>query len=388
MDELLIVNQVAGPLNRELLEDLSKAGVHCKLLTGTLDGDSEQADYDVRFVTALRKFPTFKRLFTWLAFTFQAIVEIIRHRSVPVLVVTNPPWPMLVMPALKRLFGVRYVLLIYDIYPDVMERMGKADRDSIICRIWRGLSRRSLCGADGVITLGKHMAETLTGHLKPGDECDIEIIPNWADTNTIRPLEKADNPFAKQHGLTDKFVILYSGAFGATHDMESIVTAAEKLGDLPEVHFLLIGGGTREQEVAQLVADKNLPNLTLLGFQPFDQLRFSLTAADCAIVSLDEGYEGLSVPSKSYYAMAAGLALLAFSNPGTELQELVAEHSCGVHILPGRSDLLAEAIRSYRDNKQLLDEHKRAARRAAETEFSRGTITARYMQFLKDKFGW
>ncbi|OPX22707.1 MAG: hypothetical protein B1H04_04640, partial [Planctomycetales bacterium 4484_123] len=105
-----------------------------------------------------------------------------------------------------------------------------------------------------MITLGRHMAETLRRHLADWGDVPLYVIDNWADTDFIRPLAKADNPFARRHGLVDKFVVSYSGAFGATHDMESIVAAAEALLDLPDVHFLLIGGGTRQREVSEVVA--------------------------------------------------------------------------------------------------------------------------------------
>jgi len=233
-----------------------------------------------------------------------------------------------------------------------------------------------------VITLGRHMAETLRRHLADWGDVPLYVIDNWADTDFIRPLAKADNPFARRHGLVDKFVVSYSGAFGATHDTESIVAAAEALLDLPDVHFLLIGGGTRQREVSEVVARKALPNLTLLPLQPFDMLRYTLPAADCAIVSLDEGYEGLSVPSKTYYALAAGAALLAISGPGTELTELVAEHGCGVHIPPRSPEALAGAIRRLHDDRELLSAYKSAARRAAERHFSRRAATSRYLRCL------
>ncbi|MCD4699926.1 MAG: glycosyltransferase, partial [Phycisphaerae bacterium] len=210
--------------------------------------------------------------------------------------------------------------------------------------------------------------------------------PNWSDTDFIRPIAKAQNPFAAEHGLTDRFVVTYSGAFGATHDVESIVKAAEMLGDLPEVHFLLIGGGTRLKEVERLVERENLPNLTLLPFQPFDMLPYSLPVADCSIVCLDEGYEGISVPSKTYYAMAAGAALLAISRDKTELTDIVEQYQCGFHIPPHRPGDLAEAVRRLYGDRELLKECKTASRKAAEENFARNISTKRYLEYLRKRF--
>jgi len=318
----------------------------------------------------------------------QTILRVVSRRPTSVLVSTNPPWTMLCMPLVKRLSGCRYVLLIYDIYPDVLARMGTIRSDGWLARVWRRLSRRAMLEAEGVVTIGHHMAETLGAHLHANDLCNIEVVPNWADTDFIVPRDKADNVFAREHGLVGKFVVVYSGSFGATHDMASVLAAAEMVRDLGDVHFLLIGGGTRQREVENLVREKNLPNLTLLPLQPFATLPWSLSAADCAIVCLDEGYEGISVPSKTYFALSAGAALLAISPEGTELAELVCEESCGFHIPPRSPSLLAERIRALRSDARLLASCKAASRRLAETRFSRTIATRKHFEYLRKCFGW
>jgi glycosyltransferase involved in cell wall biosynthesis len=323
-------------------------------------------------------------LWSWAVFTLQACRALAFARPGLVLVATNPPWVMLVMPFVRRLFGVRYALQIYDIYPDLLARMGMIRPGGLIDRAWRRLSREALRAAQGVITLGPCMARTIRGHLRPGDRCRIEIVPNWADTDFIRPIPKADNPFVRAHGLAGKFVVTYSGSFGATHDSESILAAAEALADESDVHFMLIGGGTRQRDVARLVAEKRLPNLTLLPLQPLATLPYSLAASDCILVCLDEGYEGISVPSKTYYAMAAGGALLAVSPPGTELVDLVNQWRCGVWVPPRRADLLAGAVRDFRRDPARLVSCRQAARVAAETHFARRVATGRYERLLRE----
>jgi glycosyltransferase involved in cell wall biosynthesis len=385
-ENLLAINQVAGPLMVELLTDLAAQGVRCRIVTGQVDAElPEKPLFEVLSARKLAKSPAIKRLWTWLRFTMQACWKILRHRRWNILVTTNPPWVMLAMPALKKIFGVRYALLMYDIYPDVLTRMGMLKKDGWLDRWWRRSSRRSMLAAEGVITLGEHMAETLRAHLADR-HCPIEIIPNWADTDFIRPRPRGENAFAVEHGLTDKFVVMYSGAFGATHDTETIVAAAKQLQDLPDVHFVLIGGGTRQQQVKELVERSTLKNLTLLPFQPFVKLPLTLSVADCAIVCLDEGYEGVSVPSKTYYALAAAAALVAISPPNTELTDLLERYRCGRHVPPRRADLLAEAIRGMHADRSALRECQAASRKAAEEHFSRRAAVERYMSFLRAVF--
>jgi len=387
VESLLVVNQVVGPLARELLEDLDATGVRCAVVAGWVDGRPAARRFEVLGSVPLCKAPVWRRLVTWSAFAVHAWAILARRRRTPSLVVTNPPLTMLALPLLKRLFGLRYVLLVYDIYPDVGERMGLLKPGGLIARLWRRASARAMREAAGVVTLGSHMAETLRGHFRPGEAAPIEVIPNWADTEFIRPRPKADNPFSREHNLAGKFVVMYSGAFGATHDINSILGAAEQVQDLEDVRFVLIGGGTREREVAERAAARNLPNVTILPLQPLDVLPLSLAAADCAIVCLDEGYEGIAVPSKTYPSLAAGSAILAISPPETELTDLVAEERCGIHVLPRRPDDLAQAIRRFHADREYLAACKAASRAAAEERYSRRTLTHRYAEALRRWFG-
>lgn len=380
---ILVINQVAGPLMDQLLTDLDAAGFRCRLLTGWLDRPpGRQPNFQVLRAPPLVKAPAWRRLWSWSAFTARSLVEAATSR-LPLLVSTNPPWVLLAMPLLRRFLRIPYSLLIYDVYPEVAERMGFLRPGGRLAGLWRRMSRRAMLRADAVITIGSRMAETLRGHLRAEDEVRITVIPNWADTDRVRPRAKSGNPFAAEHGLADKLVVMYSGSFGATHDVESIVGAAEELAALPDVRFVLIGGGTRQGEVERLVAEKALPNLTLLPFQPWERLPYSLAAADCAIVCLDEGCEGVSVPSKTYYALAAGAALLAVSPPDTELTDLVWEHGCGIHVPPRSPDGLAEAVRRFRNDPQFLSDCRRRARRAAEEHFSRRRVVQQYIACLR-----
>ena len=387
-EELLILNQVVGPLARDLAEDLAESGVRVRVLTGWADlPEGYEPRFELVNGIALRKAPLWRRVWTWGWFTVQACWQVVRKPSRPVMVVTNPPWVMLAMPILNLLLRVRYVVQVYDIYPEVGEVMGMLRKGGMFSRLWRRCSRWSLVRSEGVVTLGSSMARTVRGHLRDGDSLDVEVIPNWADVDTIRPRTRAENPFAQEHGLGDMVVVTYSGALGATHDTDSILEAALELVGVPNVHFMIIGGGTRWAEVKQRVEELGLPNLTLLPLQPWETVPFSLAATDLAITCLDEGYEGVSVPSKTYPALAAGAALLAVSSPGTELEELIQEHECGFHLTPRDPGRLARIVREMAGDRARLNELQWNARRAAETCFSRATCTQQYIDWLGQTLG-
>jgi glycosyltransferase involved in cell wall biosynthesis len=388
LPELMVTNQGEGPLMLHLLDALEQSGTRCSAVAGwvELPGGAEPR-FEVIPAVNLRKRPAWKRILTWGAFTLQAAWQLIRRANTPALVVSNPPTTALLLPMIRRITGRRYALLVYDIYPELMERMGMVRPGGWLAQLWRRAHREAMLHADGVVTIGSRMAETLRGQLREGDELDVTVLPNWADTEFVRPLPKADNPFAREHGLLDKLVVTYSGSFGATHDVDSIVAAAERLTDLPDVHFMLIGGGTREARVRRLVDEKGLPNLTLLPLQPWQAVPYSLAASDLAIVCLDEAYRGLSVPSKTYYTLAAGAATLAVSPPDTELTDLVVDERCGWHVQPRDPAGMAEVIRTAHGDREKLAQAQHNARRAAEQKYSRRVMVSRWADWLRETLG-
>ena len=386
-NRLLVVNQASRMQALELVAELGRSGWDCTIVTGAVPRDLTPPK-NARLVigASLRRTGMFARIGSSGCFTAQALWHVARNRRVPVLVVTNPPVLPLFLPLLRALLGVQYSVLVYDVYPDVAERMGILKPGGLIGRSWRHASRLTMRSAETVITIGDCMARTLRGHLQPEDPLNITVIPTWVDADLIRPMTKTENPFVRRYGLEGRFVVMYCGNFGATHDLTSLIDAAELLLDCPDVFFVLIGGGTRLREVTASVAQRKLRNLALLPFQSSEHLPYWLAAADCAVVSLDEAFVGVSMPSKTYFAMAAGSALVAVSPPGTDLAAVVQAAGCGIHVPPRNAKALADAIRTLCNDASYLEQCKVNSRRAAVREFDRARLVQRLADHLQEAF--
>ncbi len=384
--KILAINQVTSVLFRSVIEGLAHAGADVTLLTGSLESPRQRRPFRVLPAVSLQRDSVPRRIWTWMHFALRALTAMAARPRHLAFLVTNPPLTPWLGPLMRRLFGVRYAVLVYDIYPDLMERMGMIRPGGLISRLLHHLTRECYRHAECVITLGECMGRTVEAAMPRGCQTPVHIIPNWADTDLFRPLPRQENPFIAEHGLAEKLVVMYSGAFGASHGVEKIVEAAEMVIDLVDVHFVLIGGGTCEKEIHRLVQKKALPNLLLLPWQPIEKTPRSLAAADCQIVSLQTEFAGLSVPSKTYSALAVGAAVLAVSPPETAVTQTVRRHKCGLVIPPGRSDGLAEAVRAIHGDPALLQQMKRNSRRAAESSFCRAVCVPQYVAAISRCF--
>ncbi|NEW84016.1 MAG: glycosyltransferase family 4 protein, partial [Mariniphaga sp.] len=156
----------------------------------------------------------------------------------------------------------------------------------------------------------------------------VEVIPVWTDNTFLKPVAKLANPFVKLQGLQHKFVVLYSGNLGFTHDIEAIVDLAALI-DHADIEFLIIGEGEKKALLQQKITDLQLTNCRMLPYQKPEDLPFTLAAADIAIVTLGKGASRLSVPSKTYNLMSVGAPLLCIAGQDSELASLVARYRIG-----------------------------------------------------------
>ena len=306
-----------------------------------------------------------------------------RRKPDVVLVDSVSPFLLVVGWLLRRLRGVPYVFLVHDVYPEIAIRLNIIGARSRAARLWRLVYKRVYRAAARIIVLGPRMNKIVQKDLAASARNKCVEIPNWADGDFIVPLAKDENPLRKELGLDDKLVILYSGNMGPAHDMETVVLAAERLLDLPEIQFLFIGDGGMRDWVESTVRDRNLTNVELLPYQPQDMLPFSLNCGDISVVTLKRGMEGLMVPSKIYSSLAAGLAIMAVMGPGSEIGDIVEEYSCGYRIAQGDVDGLVDAVRRLHQNPAVLCGMRIRARACFEERYTRSMSIERYASLFR-----
>jgi glycosyltransferase involved in cell wall biosynthesis len=213
------------------------------------------------------------------------------------------------------------------------------------------------------------MLATLQKYLVKG--VPATIIPTWVDTDVIYPVPKSDNQWAKEHGLEGKFTIMYSGNFGATHEVDLLVEAARQLSARSYLQFVLIGSGENWYAFGVSLIMAHDSNITILPWQPSEYLPESLSSADVSFVSLRKGIEGVSMPSKTYYAMAAGSAIIASCVVQSDLANVVRSSACGVVVRPNVVEDIVNACEHLSSHPLELETYKKNARSSAVGSYSR-----------------
>lgn len=318
---------------------------------------------------------------TYLLSTFAIIWR--RRKDIDgLLVTTTPPFLGIVGRLAAALLGKPYVLLVYDVYPDIAVRLGLLKEHSPVTWLWERLSRFMLNGACAVVVIGRDMAEIVRRKLRQRNWPRMHLIPNWSDDEVVVPAKGSENPFRIEQGLRDRMLVQYSGRFGATHNLEPLVQAAAILRDRPIV-FQFIGNGVKKQRLEQLVRETGAENVRFLPYQPRERLGEVLSAADLAVVCLESRFTGLSVPSKTYGVMASATPILGFLDPESEIGRTIRENNCGVVLRDPSGEAVADLIRKLLDDPDQLQRMGENGYNAFKNNYTLSLAAKRYSTLLE-----
>jgi colanic acid biosynthesis glycosyl transferase WcaI len=254
-----------------------------------------------------------------------------------------------------RRWRVPFVFTIHDVFPDVAVELGAISNPQVI-RLASWLERWTYRHSDAVTVLSEDLRDNLVGKITgtvPDAYDRIRVIPNFVDTDRIRPADPEAGGYRREHGLEGRRVVMYAGNVGLSQSLDLVLDAARKLADRTDLVFVVNGGGSGRAALED--AATGLDNVRFVDFQPKERLAEVLAAGDIHLVPLRRGLARSSVPSKTYSILAAGRPVLASVDEGTEVARVVSEAGAGLAVPPDDPDAFTHALVT------LLDEPERAA---------------------------
>ena len=118
---------------------------------------------------------------------------------------------------LGRLWDVPYIYNPQDIYPDVAVEQGYL-RNRQLTTLLRKVENFIYTKAGAITVLsGSHRTNLVAKGVPPHK---VVIIPNFVDTNFIRPLPR-HNPWSTCHGFDTSFVVTYAGNISVSSGMKA-----------------------------------------------------------------------------------------------------------------------------------------------------------------------
>ena len=281
-----------------------------------------------------------RRFLAGVSFSIQAAARALLIARMDSLVVSTVP-PVISMAAvvIGALRRVRITFWVMDLNPDQAVALGVLKADSLSARLLDWGVRRLLQRADHIVVLDRFMAERVAAKVDVWEK--IVVVPPWPLDDHLSAVAHDQNPFRRQHGLEDRFVLMYSGNHSPTNPIDTMIDAARALKDEPRVVFAFVGGGSDKAKVEE----SNLPNVVSLPYQRLDFLRYSLSAADVHIVTMGDAVVGIVHPCKVYGAMAVARPVISVGPAECHVTDLLGSCRIGWHVRHGDVDGAVRAIR-------------------------------------------
>lgn len=347
MKKVVLVNQSTGYLMIDIANAYAEVYDEVVLLAGSIKVTERTLNEKIKIkhIAAYDRSSSLMRLLTWGWASLQIFNKLLfRYRKHELVYVTNPPMAYLSSLLLKNPFSI----IVYDTYPDALQNVG-IGKGNFIYKWWSKKNRKLFAKAKKIVTLSDGMADCLANYV---EREKITVVPNWSSKASFGPVAKSENPFVKEHGLENKFTVMYSGNMGFTHNVETIIEVAKKLSDDERIHFMLIGDGKKKPELQEMSSNYGLKNCTFLDWQPADMLPFSLASADLGVITLNDETAKVSVPSKTYNLLAVGAPLLCIVPEDSELASMVAKYQNGACFQPDQIDEIAAFILGLASDKE------------------------------------
>jgi colanic acid biosynthesis glycosyl transferase WcaI len=297
---------------------------------------------------------------------------------------TSPPLiglPMCIAAMIRRVPTVYWAM---DLNPDQLIALGKLRSGTLTAKLLEAVNRFILRHATRVVALDRFMADRLAARGISRDK--ILILPPWTPEDFQPPV--GENAFRAAHGLTGKFVLMYSGNHSPSNPLKTILDAAVQLKDEANLKFLFVGGGSGKREVETYIRDHQLTSVLSLPYQPLTALSDSLSAADVHIVSLGENMVGIIHPCKIYGAMAVGRPVLFLGPQPSHIADLLTQYPIGIHVSHGDTAGAVAAIREFLQmSPEKLAQMGQLARSTQREHFGLELLRGRFCQEVERALG-
>lgn len=358
-------------------------------------GIKEDLQYDGRLkiyrynLMALRK-STLLRALRYFIQNFKQYGKGIKTRNVDLIFTdSTPPTQGAVCALIKKKLSkkqkkqVPFVYKLQDIFPDSLVNAGMAKKGSLLYKIGRKIENYTYKNADKIIVISDGMKTNLMQKGVPEDK--VAVIPNWIDTDEIKPVSRENNRLFDEYNISrNKCVVLYAGNFGASQGTDVILDAAKMLEGEKAIQFVLFGGGSEFEKAKSAVTEKGLTNVIINPLLPPERISEVYSMGDIALITCKKGVGQAAMPSKTYSIMACNTPIIAAFDTDSDLADLLKKSGCGICVEPENAEALATEIKNKYDEWSSNINNKCDSRNYVKNSLSKDICVSKYLSVIEE----
>jgi len=200
--------------------------------------------------------------------------------------------------------GAAYVMKVSDLASDVALATGimKPGFTIRLARMFEAFSYRK---AKAVICVCQGFIDRLRE--RGVSEEKLHLIPDWGDTENLRPGE-AGSAFRLANQLSTKqFLVFHTGNMGKKQRLMNVVNAAEASRNERDLKWIIVGQGEEKSQLEEEISRRGLTNTMMLPLQPAELLTEMYGSADLLLLNQAAAVEDARARSPRYADASAPL---------------------------------------------------------------------------------
>lgn len=297
-----------------------------------------------------------------------------------VFIISTPPIQGLIGALLKKVKHIPFVYNLQDIFPESLVGTGLAKKGGLFWKIGRIIENYTYRNADKIIVISEDFKHNIMAKGVPEEK--IEVVYNWVDEKSIVDIQREDNILFERYELDRNcFYLTYNGNIGLTQNIDMLLDVAKELECYEDIQFILVGEGVYKEKVKQIVQEKQIKNIKLLPFQPYEEISHVFSLGDVSLVISKPEVGANSVPSKTWGIMSASRPVLA-SFDENELKDIIEKNNCGVFTKAGDKEAFKEALLQLYYNRDLCKRLGKNGRRFVMENLTKDVGTQKYVEIL------
>lgn len=215
----------------------------------------------------------------------------------------------------------------------------------------------------------------------PGSK--ITVIPNASDFESSK-LAMDSKDFVllrKKLGIEGMFSVIYVGAHGIANKLDQLIDSAVLLRE-EKVEFILIGDGMDKQRLIKYASEKGVNNVKFLNPVSKQEVYSYILAADVGVSVLKKTDTFKTVYSNKTFDYMSCKKPVIMAIDGAS-RELVEKANCGLYAEPENPSDIADKIRVYLNDRQLVDAHGQNGYKYAKANFDRAILSKKYIDNIE-----
>ena len=299
---------------------------------------------------------------------------------------STPPIQGLLGSLLKIFRNIPFVYCLQDIFPDSLAGTSLAKKGGLLWKIGRVIEDFTYKHADKIIVISEDFKKNIMTKGVPEDK--IVVVYNWVDQNAVIDIPREKNKLFDKYNIDrKKFYIEYSGNIGLTQNMDMLLEVMKELKTThPDIELVLVGEGAYKAQVEEIVKRDELTNVTMIPFQPYEDISHVFSLGDAGLVISKPGVGANSVPSKTWSIMSASRPVLANFDEN-ELKDILAGNECGIFTKAGDKEAFKQSIIKLYENRDLCKKYGTNGRQFVMDNLTREVGTQKYVDVIKEVCG-